>query len=407
MPQRTWQPILGGDLGERAWQAVREIADDLAELDHGARDVEQALFWAYAASAFDDALSHQRLERAADRLASRLETEFAGLALYGGLLGAGWVAHHLSGDDENQELFEQIDGELDRALTIDTWVTDYDLISGLVGYGVYLVERLRGPRPERAIGALQRVVDHLIALAERDGEHSRWLTPPAMLPPSQREMTPDGYYNLGLAHGIPGVVALLGLIQASPARSPRAGDLLERAVSWLRSQKLSTTEQSCYPGWISPHEPASPTRTAWCYGDPGVTAALWGAARRVGGTWEADAIAVARVCAEREASLCGVVDASLCHGAAGLGHVFNRFYQASQDSLFRDASIRWFTAALDMRRPGGVGGVFACRFNDGKPRLEPEVSFLEGAIGVGLALLAALGVDPAWDRLLLCDVPLE
>jgi hypothetical protein len=31
--------------------------------------------------------------------------------------------------------------------------------------------------------------------------------------------------------------------------------------------------------------------------------------------------------------------------------------------------------------------------------------FLEGTAGIGLALLSALGTEPSWDRLLLCDIP--
>jgi hypothetical protein len=57
-----------------------------------------------------------------------------------------------------------------------------------------------------------------------------------------------------------------------------------------------------------------------------------------------------------------------------------------------------------MRRPEGIAG-FAIR-SDGPESWLPSATLLDGAIGVALALLAAIQpVEPAWDRLLLCDVP--
>jgi hypothetical protein len=105
----------------------------------------------------------------------------------------------------------------------------------------------------------------------------------------------------------------------------------------------------------------------------------------------------------------GPVDAPLCHGAAGVGHVFNRIYQESGDERCREASLAWFERALAMREPGvGVGGYLAMTRPDpnGPVIWEPSPAFLDGAIGVALAFLAALTVEPQWDRLLLlsgCD----
>jgi hypothetical protein len=136
-----------------------------------------------------------------------------------------------------------------------------------------------------------------------------------------------------------------------------------------------------------------------------VAATLLLAARAVGEPdWEAQAIAIARRAAARPAEESGVVDAGLCHGAAGLAHIFNRFYQATAEPIFKEAALSWFGRALAYRRPGaGVGGFGAVRPGPGDERVwSPEPGFLEGAAGVGLALLgAATPIEPAWDRILL------
>src|SRR5207249_5401263 len=95
--------------------------------------------------------------------------------------------------------------------------------------------------------------------------------------------------------------------------------------------------------------------------------------------------------------------AGLCHGAVGLAHLCNRFYQASGDAAFAEAARTWFARTLAMRRPEGVGGFPAWRGDDG---YKPIANLLEGATGVGLALAGAIApTEPSWDRLLLCEVP--
>jgi hypothetical protein len=152
-----------------------------------------------------------------------------------------------------------------------------------------------------------------------------------------------------------------------------------------------------------------PARLAWCYGDPGVAAALLGAARCVADpSWEREAIAIARRAAQRTPVLAGVRDAGLCHGAAGLGHLFNRIFQATNEPQFGDAARYWFEQTLEMQRPGrGIGGYQAWQLGEGdEPVWVTDSGLLTGSVGIALALLAATAaVEPAWDRMLLTAIP--
>ena len=104
----------------------------------------------------------------------------------------------------------------------------------------------------------------------------------------------------------------------------------------------------------------------------------------------------------------GVRDACLCHGAAGVAHLFNRLYQATGEEPLAAAARVWFEHTLAYRQSGlGVGG-FRSWSSDlsGVSGWRNDPGFLEGAAGVGLALLAAVSpVDPEWDRLLLAATP--
>jgi len=390
----TWQPILDGDLAERAWEAIRGIADDVAARDGSEPDF--ALFWSYLSTVLDDDKTARRAEVALERFARSIERGVPGLRLYGGLTGTGWVAAHVA--DDVEEFLAIVDEAILGALAADRWTFDYDLIGGLAGLAVYFLER--GDAPAARTGR-ERIVAHFAALAERTPNGATWHTDPDLLPAHQRVTAPNGYYNCGLAHGVPGVLGALGRIAARPDAPAGCAALLADGVRWMRAQQLPG---GGFPGWITDAPPVR-TRVAWCYGDPGVALGL--ASAGVGG----DELAKLNAWIDTPLDKAGIVDAGLCHGAAGLAHACNRFYHSTGDDMYRAAAIRWFEQALALRHPGkGVGGYqMYYPSTDGTAsdwRDSPD--FLDGAIGVALALFAGVtAVEPEWDRLMMCDLPVR
>lgn len=408
-----WEPILEGRLADEARAAVRDIAEHIL-VAPGALDQpdEPTLFWAYAAGVFDDEESCARYDQATCALIASIERGHRRhLQLHGGLAGAAWtLAHIAQPDSDSDALLAAVDRTLLAALSAERWERDYDLIGGLTGHGVYFLERLSsGANGREATEGLALIVGHLEALAEQADVGVTWHTAPKLLPPWQRELWPEGYYNLGVAHGVPGVIALLGRIAALPDPPAGADRLCAEAARWTRAQRRSSALGGYFPNSVSRGDTArDQPRTAWCYGDPGVAAALWSSAVRTGAPadeWRA----LAAECAARPDDRCNVIDPSLCHGALGLAHLFNRFYQASRDPRFRAASCAWFERGLAMRRPGeGIAGFLARAWDPdtGASSWAPATGLLEGAAGIGLALLAGLSSEePGWDRRLLCDVP--
>lgn len=413
-PPGPWQPILNGPRSKRALDAVQGIIAGIpdpssAEIPHASLaqgTAGLAVLCAYLALAdHDDGENAQRfLERAVHALAS----EPMDPSLYGGFTGIAWATAHLQrqlSDSVEDNSDEAIDKALRAYLARSPWRGNYDLISGLVGFGVYALERLPHPM---ALKLLECVVERLDETAERNAKGITWFTSPELLPAWQRELCPNGYYNLGLAHGVPGVVALLGQVCAADVKRAKAQPLLEGAVSWLLAQRLGSGGHSSFPSWLGPGVERDDCRLAWCYGDAGIAAALLGAARCLGKqTWEREALKIARRAAKRPPETAGAVDAGLCHGAAGLGHIFNRMFQATGVAWLKQAAIFWFDRTLEMRRPtGGIGGFLALDAVDGERCWVDDPGFLTGAAGVALALLAAITpVEPAWDRVLLLSIP--
>jgi len=414
MSRGSWRPILDGPLAERARTALHDIvgalpdpsAAEIADFSLAGGTAGLALLCGYLARAgYDDGENAaQFLEHAI----KAVSTEQIGPSLYEGFAGIAWVTEHLQTqlmDQNDEDANEEIDEVLKGFLHQSQWLDDYDLISGLVGYGVYALERL--PRPA-AVTCLERVIDHLDRNAEHNSDGITWLTPPELIPPHQLADCPEGYYNLGLAHGVPGVIALLGQACAVGIASDKARPLLDGAVAWLLRQKLPDGE-STFSSWLVPGVKSNSCRVAWCYGDAGLSAALLIAARSVGNSaWEDEAINIVRRAALRAPESAGVVDAGLCHGAAGLAHIYNRMFQATGDPLFKESSVFWFERTLALRRPGqGVAGFSAFRPDeDGNEGWVDDPGILTGAAGIALSLLSATtDIEPKWDQMLLVSVP--
>lgn len=229
-----------------------------------------------------------------------------------------------------------------------------DRLNGLVGIGVYALESL--PKPS-AFACLREIVSRLHELAVEVKGGVTWETPPNLVIEMQRESAPEGYYNLGLAHGVPGIWRILAEAGLEGIESAASFELLEKSISWSLDQKLF--EKGGFPAWIPiGRERLDDFRFAWCYGDAGVAISLFSTARLLGNKgWEETALSIARNIAHSPPDVAKVNEAGLCHGSSGLGHILNRFYQATGEESFQKASRYWFGRTLQYRKVGeGIGG---------------------------------------------------
>ena len=406
----SWTPILTGDEAARAQAIAVEIADSVAASSHvsAEEDPLRALLDAYLAKAL---VSERHLDRAFDRLEAQFAQRppHAGFGLFRGISGLAWAATHIRALlaewlEPADDPCDEIDEIILQLVKSAPERTSYDLISGLAGLAVYARERLPS---SAAVEIWSHLVQRLAERAERSEDGVRWWTAPELLPDHQRKAAPNGYYNLGVAHGIPALSVVFARAVERGIASDLAWPLLEESVSWFGRQQLPQGTGARFPAYVPrpPGMAGSPTRQGWCYGGLGLSAALLAAARAVGrDEWEPQAIEYARLEAGREAEETGVVDMCLCHGGAGNGHVYNRLYQATGEVIFRDAATRWLRSALSSydRTLGPCGFLFR-RGIDGV--WGPNFDFLNGSAGVALALLAASSdVTPEWDRVLMTDI---
>ncbi|WP_431781510.1 lanthionine synthetase C family protein [Streptomyces chumphonensis] len=273
-------------------------------------------------------------------------------------------------------------------------LAEFDTLRGLAGLGAHLLHRDPGS-PE-----LRELLSYLVRLAQPltdQGEQvPGWWTKTAPTGRVDPAEFPGGHANLGLAHGIGGPLSLLSICALREVTVPRHTEAINVICRWTDRWRTDSPHGARWPYMVTWRELAAgpPTvvhsgarrRPSWCYGTAG--------AARV---QQLAAVATGDIARQRmaEAALIGAltdpeqltatVDATLCHGHAGLAAIATRAAELSDPP------------AADQLR-----ALAADRLAATEPSPDCGPGLLEGTAGSALAALAAAGPPAtAWDTCLL------
>jgi hypothetical protein len=377
-------------------------------------DAGLALLCAYLDRCFPgegwDVTGHGLLASAA----AHAERGVLGPSLFSGLAGLGFAAWQLGRDGMRyKRLSQSLDGALaPQAVALagtlqgrehGVAVGQFDAISGLSGIGAYLLARCGEPQVD---GALHRLLETLVDLTRASATGPpRWFTPvELMFDETTAAMYPDGHLNCGLAHGIPGPLAVMALAHLDGVEVTGLRDAIAAIATWLSDNRADDAWGTNWPMMVAlpggAAIPAQPSRAAWCYGSPGVARALWLAGRALEHeqlmTLASEALQAVyrRPLHERQ-----IDSPTFCHGVAGLLQITLRFAHDTGETVFAAAAADLTDQLLAAYDPNGLLG-----FSSVEParNLVDQAGLLDGAAGVALVLLAAAtDVEPTWDRLFL------
>lgn len=398
-----WQALLEGEEAERAREAVEAIASDVARLE-----LDQSLYYGHAGVALLQGYRVRcgdtgSLDAAADALGAAAEmfAEERAPWLARGFTGVAFAIAHLADLVETDEdTLPDLDAAIGNVVDRDPWPFDWELMVGLVGLGVYGLERAATPAG-RAI--VERTVGHLAAIADRTPGAASWRARGGDYDDAFLAANPDGFHCLGTAYGVLGAVAFLAAARTAGAAGDRS--LLADSVAWLRALDRPGARHR-FPAYLAAGWDGDDTMSrGWCAGDLAVGTALCAAGIAAGETaWVDHGVTVA-LHGARTGWTEG--DLSLCHGAVGHGHVLNRLAQATGSSELAEMARVAYRRALAARVAGtGIGGFtrIARGPKSADPRFAPSLQL--GATGVALGLLAAARpVRPDWDRAILMALP--
>lgn len=268
---------------------------------------------------------------------------------------------------------------------------EYDLISGLTGLGCYLLARYpTGTELRQLLGYLVRLTEP--TMLNREPVPGWWTAHDPADEPSAR--VPGGHGNLGMAHGIAGPLALLATATKRGIGVDGQVEAISCIVTWLEQWRKDRHHRAWWPEWITLDEHRTgqlrrpePPRPSWCYGTPGIARALQLAGQATDNTeYQRTAEQAMLGCVTDLDRLARLVDASLCHGWAGLVHTVCRMAaDAPTDDLA--TQLPHLRRQLVRRRSG---------LN--------SPGLLEGHAGVALTLHTTADQapsGPAWDACLL------
>ncbi len=244
-------------------------------------------------------------------------------------------------------------------------IGDYDLINGIAGRAIALGADVPEALPA-VRGYAERFADAVEARLARND--------------------PAAPVNLGLSHGVPGLLAALNFaLPGERALARRYVDLL------LRMSHRIDGAHRWHAAWRPDERPSA--RRAWCYQTVGVAAALYDRARlehddalRALATDAVAAVVDERFDAEQS------WDAALCHGRSGVASVVWHFGADERLARYAARLARRVLAEYDERLPLGYR-----TYNLRDRREEDRADFLDAALGIAQFLVdAATGRERSW-----------
>jgi hypothetical protein len=261
---------------------------------------------------------------------------------------------------------------------------------GLAGFGAYGLARMRAPGGPRIV---RRCAQRFGELARRSGGAVWWTPGAAALPEVLGDPGAPGDRSIPLLNR-EGSAAAVGFLAAAAdaGAAPRALSLARRGARTL-AQRFERGSRNLI-GIATPHAVPGLVHGSgtWALGSAGVVGALLAVGRS---TRDLPAAArCGRMLADLDPEVCGVSDASLGTGTAGIAWVLQALAEATGQRTIAIAAEHWHLRTLRCRRPGhGIGGYLhsdaLATAAAGGGRWAPRPGLLEGAAGTALSLLCA------------------
>lgn len=268
-------------------------------------------------------------------------------------------------------------------------LADFDVVRGVTGLGAYLLHRM----PDSpALAAVLRYLVRLTEPATLDGA-----VVPGWWTPVGPHGDPDdrfagGHANAGVAHGIGGPLALLALATRAGVSVPGHTAAIATICAWLDQWRTDTDVGLVWPYWVTREQhdagpPAThhhPRRPSWCYGTAGLARAQQLAALALGDRDRQQTAEYALIRALTDPTQrTATVDASLCHGFAGMAHLATRTAADAGPATAPALHIAAGDLLDAVHHPATDPQVTAAELLD---PAGPGPGLLEGAAGVAVAV---------------------
>jgi lantibiotic biosynthesis protein len=314
-----------------------------------------------------------------------------------GMAGNIWLLEYFKNENIIDDLLSEIKTELNESFL--TWgqnflkVKNYDFLHGLIGL-------LHAGNYCEVINQsiIKELADEMLKDLKFESNTNfilDWL-------PEKEDDPSVEKINFGLAHGLPSAMIVLSNISAIDMKYKKAAIGISNFI-FENSRKAE--QRSLYSSIIYDRKQNDfESRLAWCYGDLGISLAFWQVGKKLSiEQYKAEAIRIMKHNANRiDLVENSVNDCGLCHGSAGIAHIFRRFWWETNETIFKETADFWTLQTLKMAtNTGGLAGYCVHR-NIGEQKWINDYGLLEGIAGIGLSLLSSIqDTSTNWDECLM------
>ncbi|MBA3720941.1 MAG: lanthionine synthetase C family protein [Parachlamydiaceae bacterium] len=340
-----------------------------------------------------------------------------GYSLFGGLSGLCFAIHICSKNGSRYQgvlskleaiLEEKIGFELSRIAanesTNESYVPayQYSLMNGIPGAAAYLLLRKDNSRLKKLAKDCIDILVKLLMKSRKVGD----VTVPGWYAANEAEQNqyPGGSYILSTTYGVVGCLSVLGLAAWDGIEVPRIHESIKMVSQWLIENRTKVPSGFDWPVEIPFEDVVIYPENfvgSLVYGNPAVNFSLYLAGRALGDKAQMNLAETSFVnYFTHQDNRWKEKEASLMHGGAGLLALVNRMQKLTYSVSLKQIASTIEQSIKNEYRPNHRYGFQTYKMTDKEKVALDDPGFLNGASGIGLALLSSTGRldDILWDR---------
>lgn len=323
-----------------------------------------------------------------------------------GFPGVIWVVNYLKKCNiiEDNSLLDHLYPHLIQSLEIDLKYNYFESFHGSINK-LYFIINSNKFREIQVKSLIDEFIDTLYTNRIENKERIYWFDP---VIGENDEFTTDRYINLGIPHGLPGVLIFLVKLKDMEIQHEKLDILIQGILKTIFDSKNEVVQESHFPSSIDilnlNKNYYSSSRLAYCYGDLGIAYAVLYTSKVLNKPELKKEIKSTIDSLKRRLITDSSIDVyedyffldtAFCHGLSGIVYMFNKINELLDDKEFEKRTTYWTSELLHNleRQLAITPPIYYPDYKQPTDEKEEkynidEQSILAGYSGTGLVLLS-------------------
>jgi len=296
-----------------------------------------------------------------------------------------------------------------------TFVHHYDVITGMAGVGRYLLMYIEQFMANgdclQEKNALEQILKYFVKLSgDVDAEGKKiigfYVANENLWPEKRRTQYLHGTLDFGIAHGIAGPLALMTYAAKQNIVVDGQIAAMNKLINIFNEHSVTKNNIIYWP-MIMPAElygqpgaAETGTRMSWCYGSIGISCVLYQVSKYLGKNGDVYLHNMEQI-AKAPRQVYNLLSPIICHGFAGTMAIFNQIYRETSSEKLLPGLYMCLDEILNLYNPDFKYGFKNIDYGAKDLPEEDDDSYLNGATGVIVALLALFNPDSLHEKHLL------